>query len=506
MAVLTIGMACYRSYESVYFTCLSLRVLHGWSFELVVIDNAPESCQRTKAIVHSCGGRYYHRPDLNGTTRPRNACFQYANTPWVMVIDDHVILDNGAVAAAIDYADRNPLSKDIISGPILGDDGRWVATHWQSDLPHNLWGVWGCTGDFQDRWGKQNESTWNRASARAAVDRMEPFEIPSMGLGLWMMRKAAWPEFNPHFRKFGGEEGYIHEKVRRLGGKAICHPKIRWHHKFRDPSKPGEIPYPLDLENHVRNLLLGGQELGIDHIEDVWEHYGKRLNGGRRSFDSIVANVKSIQPFGQLYARKRLNILGVWYTNNAAPEHVLRSSLMTVRQARSESFHDVVIGTSSWAPIADNTFPNAIASQATKRKPGHATIINQIREAWEVGQKSRKNWTPDVICFLEHDVLYPPGYFDRVGDMFLLKPSAEVVNHTDYIGLNQTGWLRIANMDTPLHQLSMRPKKALDNLVRAEVDCDRQGWAYLEPDHGADRSAWAVYPIDGFSPSVHINW
>ena len=64
--------------------------------------------------------------------------------------------------------------------------------------------------------------------------------------------------------------------------------------------------------------------------------------------------------------------------------------------------------------------------------------------------------SPDVVCFLEHDVLYPPDYFDRVAQTFRQNPGANVVSNLDYEGLNSTGWLAVKDRHEPMHQLSMR--------------------------------------------------
>jgi hypothetical protein len=52
----------------------------------------------------------------------------------------------------------------------------------------------------------------------------EPFEVPAQGLGIFSCKKSEWLGFNPHFRGFGGEECYIHEKYRQAGRKTICLP------------------------------------------------------------------------------------------------------------------------------------------------------------------------------------------------------------------------------------------------------------------------------------------
>ncbi|MGL1784034.1 hypothetical protein ACSTG0_23510, partial [Vibrio parahaemolyticus] len=70
---------------------------------------------------------------------------------------------------------------------------------------------------------------------------LPPFEIPMQGMGLFACRRDAWAGFNPDFRGFGGEEGYIHEKFRQRGGKVLCLPFLRWMHRF---NRPLGLPYP----------------------------------------------------------------------------------------------------------------------------------------------------------------------------------------------------------------------------------------------------------------------
>ena len=74
------------------------------------------------------------------------------------------------------------------------------------------------------------------------------------GLGLFACRREAWPGFNPRFRGFGGEEGYLHEKVRRNGGRVLCLPALGWTHRFARPLGP---PYRPTWEDRVRNYRIG---------------------------------------------------------------------------------------------------------------------------------------------------------------------------------------------------------------------------------------------------------
>ena len=137
------------------------------------------------------------------------------------------------------------------------------------------------------------------------------------------------------------------------------------------------------------------------------------------------------------------------------------------------------------------------------------SITSQIGSRYEqfFGQKKSvdhfSDWSWDVICFLEHDVLYPADYFDRIGAAFVSRPDVNVVSNLDYEGLNETGWLAVKERHEPMQQLSMRREFALANLDRAEEDCTRRGWAYLEPQ--GDRSDWLRLPATGKSPSIHVN-
>ena len=75
----------------------------------------------------------------------------------------------------------------------------------------------------------------------------------------------------------------------------------------------------------------------------------------------------------------------------------------------------------------------------------------------------------DIVCFLEHDTLYPDDYFDRVADAFLAHPLAPVVSNLDYEGLNATGFLDVKERHEPMHQLSLQADYAINNLARCAV-------------------------------------
>lgn len=484
-------MATYDDAFGCWATIGMLEEYHP-DVEIIVIDTKPGGCRRTKSMTLAAGGRYFHRPDLAGTAAPRDAVFRLATTPWVMVIDCHVIMRAGAIASAQHYAEDHPDSVDLIQGPLIGDDGNVAGTHWRQTTEPGLWGTW----DVMPRSKGGNA----------------PFDIHAQGLGHFMMRRAAWPGFHPLHRGFGAEEGYLHQKVRQNGGRTLCHPGMGWRHYFRDMENGAPAPpYPLKTDDMVWNLLVTHREVGIEAEEVIFKDFGKNIPQG---WPRLATEARAAQPLGQRLPEKPvLRILGIWYSNNAAPAPLMAKSLETIRTAKeSATRHEVLVTTCSWEPVGGNPFPWILATRIAE--PGHATILEQQLQCVEAAESFE--W--DVICFLEHDTLYPADYFDRVGNTFAANPTAPVVSNLDYEGLNKTGWLAVIERHEPLHQLSLRRDVAMTNFRRAAAECQRQGWCYLEPDSAtdghttivSDRSNWVrIQPSAGkpiSMPSIHVNF
>lgn len=466
---LTVGMAVYNDDCGAYFTISSLRAHHP-HVEIIVIDNAPLPSTRTRDVCNAAGGEYFHLPNLYGTSAPRDEVFRRAKTPWAACVDSHVLFETGAVAALLEYIAANPDSNDIISGPLVYDNGS-LSTHWRQTTPPGLWGVWDVDARGLDRSGPA-------------------FEIPMQGLGVWAMRVAAWPGFNPLFTGFGGEEGYIHEVVRQRGGRALCLPALRWRHWFRDPKQPP--PYNPRLADHVWNLLIGHREVGIDATKAIFTDFGKNLE--TNEFDKLLAGSKScaVRPPWP-------KVLGVWYSNNSAPQLILNASLLTIKRAADLSRANVTVVTCPWVHIEGNPHHEVIATY--KNGPGHLNIARQQLQAILAAESLSTK--PDIVCFLEHDVMYPPDYFDRVAKTFMQNPQANVVSNLDYEGLNASGWLRVKERHEPLHQLSMRYETAIANVHRSIGEAESTGSCLLEPQ--GDRVDWARIPPKGTMPSIHIN-
>lgn len=250
MPALTIGMATYNDFDGVYFTLQALRLYQDLDdVELLVVDNF--GCKHTRRLVEGLpGARYLLATDVQGTAAPRDLVFREARGAAVLCLDSHVLLEAGVIARLKAYYRDHPQSIDLLQGPLLNDSRRHLSTHFEPVWREQMWGTWSSDPRGQNPDG-------------------EPFEIPMQGLGVFSCRRAAWPGFNPAFRGFGGEEGYLHEKFRQRGGRCLCLPWLRWIHRF---ARPAGVPYRLTVEDKVRNYVIGHAELGLD-LEPIRQHF-----------------------------------------------------------------------------------------------------------------------------------------------------------------------------------------------------------------------------------------
>jgi glycosyltransferase involved in cell wall biosynthesis len=248
---LTVGMATYRDFDGVYFTIQALRLYQDMDgVEVLVVDNF--GCDATRDFVErSVGGRYIAALQSVGTSAPRELVFREARGESVLCLDSHVLLAEGVIERLKRFYRDHPDCLDLLQGPLVDDNLESISTHFDPIWRNQMWGVW---------------ATDPRGEAGPDA---EPFEIPMQGLGLFSCRKAAWPGFHPGFRGFGGEEGYVHEKFRRLGRRSVCMPWLRWVHRF---GRPAGTPYPLFLTDRITNYLIGHRDLGLNE-SPVLEHF-----------------------------------------------------------------------------------------------------------------------------------------------------------------------------------------------------------------------------------------
>tara|TARA_R100001163_G_C5060886_1_gene197758 strand:- start:1520 stop:2356 length:837 start_codon:yes stop_codon:yes gene_type:complete len=249
MSKLTVGICVYDDYDGAYFTLQSIR-FHNRDIidrlEFVIINNNPKS-EKGKALhtltdwikepVTYVEVTEYTSPFLKGKV------FELANTDYVLVMDCHVLLATGCLKKLLNFYDKGLDKGNLLSGPLVYDDFENISTHFDlSKWGSHMWGSWAL-------------------DPRGLDPNNKPFEIDAMGMGLFSCRKDSWLGFNPKFRGFGGEEGYIHKKYKMNGKKTLCLPFMRWLHRFE---RPDGVPYHNDLKDRFRNYMIGFQETKQD--------------------------------------------------------------------------------------------------------------------------------------------------------------------------------------------------------------------------------------------------
>ena len=256
----TIGMPTYDDYHGIYYSIQALRMYHSeimHETEILIIDNNPSSAhgKACEKFSHSCKDvRYIPYEKAVGPANAKDQVFRNATAPYVLCMDGHVFFEKGSLVKLLNYYKENPTTEDILQGPLVYDDLNNISTHFSPTWRGQMWGTWATDERGRDPNGP-------------------PFEIWGQGMGAFSSRKEAWLGFNELFSGFGAEEGYIHEKYRRAGKKALCLPFLRWVHRFTRPEGP---KFPLTIENKARNYFIGHMENKMD-VEPIIEHFSQWL-------------------------------------------------------------------------------------------------------------------------------------------------------------------------------------------------------------------------------------
>lgn len=253
----TIGMPSYNNFVEVYFTVQSLRLHHDLAdCEIVIVDNYGD--KGLKEFCEKSGGsqvRYIKYTDIQGVSVAKNKIFEYARGEYVLCIDSHILIRRGAL-------DGTPPGDDLVQGPLLYANSVDYVCCWKPVWRAQMWGIWGET---------------------VKTLPSSPVGIWAMGAGFFACRRDSWLGFNPKFRGFGAETGYLQEKYRKAGRNVWCDPKKVWMHLFYNQGRA--IPYRVHLEDRVRNYLIGFEEIGLD-TTPIYNHFGKSF------VDKVRTNAK----------------------------------------------------------------------------------------------------------------------------------------------------------------------------------------------------------------------
>lgn len=321
MKKLSIGIAHHNDFSGAWFTIQDIRKELLFNkrkdllekIEFVIVENDADS-EHAEVLKDFCVNNLAKNKSLSynicrteGTSVSRNMIIENANGEFVLVLDCHVLLCPVwlIIENLLNFIESNPDDDNIYCGPLVGDDGESVYTHFTDEWSGTNFGKWalawqcGCedyyfeiteneeikdliTGEIHESCPKCNLKYSHGGKCKpCGHTETPPFEIGSQGLGCFFVRKKSWLGFNEHARGFGGEEYYIHEKYRRNNRKAMCLPFLKWMHRF---GRPDGIYYKLQVEHVLRNYILEFTELGLD-LSFIHQHFVIENN-----FDEIVYN------------------------------------------------------------------------------------------------------------------------------------------------------------------------------------------------------------------------
>lgn len=226
----------------------------------------------------------------------------------------------------------------------------------------------------------------------------------------------------------------------------------------------------------VDNNIVGDPEIGkVKYLTIEGE-----LNGN--PFKEVIQE-------GTLYSFPKPTVkkLGIFYSNNTNPliHNAINKSLESIKVA-SKDKADII--TCMWQKQPGNPFTEIISWY---KSFSHLNQLLQIMQclytAKEIGQY-------DYVSFLEHDVLYPEGYFDYPDFN-----NGEMITNMNYGGICKEGWQNRKQDDQPFHQITMRLDDAIAHCIEILPNALKTNSGMIES-QTRKRLTWAAP-----NQAMHIN-
>jgi len=179
--------------------------------------------------------------------------------------------------------------------------------------------------------------------------------------------------------------------------------------------------------------------------------------------------------------------LGIFYSNNDNSKiyPAIKASLDSIEKAAKNK---VDILTCMWRRELDNPFLELIAWTNTH------SHLNQLLQIMQLLYSAREMKEYKYVSFLEHDVLYPEGYFDY--------PDFEqgtIMTNMNYMGINSNGYQPLKQRDEPFHQMTMRFDDAIKHCEFILANALIKNSGLIEPQN-MTRLQWEC-----INPAIHIN-
>lgn len=152
--------------------------------------------------------------------------------------------------------------------------------------------------------------------------------------------------------------------------------------------------------------------------------------------------------------KTKVNRLGIFYSNNNKMEiwKAIKKSIDTIEIAAKDKA-DIV--TCMWNPMPDIPFHQLTSWYQSQ------SHLNQLLQIMQCLFAAKEMGKYEYVSFLEHDVMYPEGYFD-----FPEFEKGEVLTNMNYGGINREGWQYRGQADEPFHQMTMKMDDAIEHCFR----------------------------------------
>lgn len=192
----------------------------------------------------------------------------------------------------------------------------------------------------------------------------------------------------------------------------------------------------------ANNNIIGDTKVGqVKQMAIDWEHEGIIYTDNYTEGDLVEL------------PRTKNKRLGIFYSNNNNKQiwNSIYSSLNSIKLA-SNGVADII--TCTWEDMPENPFYNI---PSWYRSQSHLNQLLQIMQCLYLA-KDMGNY--EYVSFLEHDVLYPKGYFD-----FPDFANGQVLTNMNYGGLCKSGWQKRNQDDEPFHQMTMTFNDAINHCL-----------------------------------------
>lgn len=178
--------------------------------------------------------------------------------------------------------------------------------------------------------------------------------------------------------------------------------------------------------------------------------------------------------------------LGIFYSNNNDNRinQCILKSLDCIKLAAGDKT-DII--TNFWNSLgSQNPFIETIAWTNT------SSHLNQVLQILQCLYMAQSIGSHDYVSFLEHDVLYPEGYFDY--DNF----EDDCICNTNYIGMNKSGFQKKLPSQLALSQFTMKIKYAISHFESILPNAILYNNGIVEP-------KISIINWHCKHPSIHIN-